>query len=148
MAKEKWSQQDEITTLSGDDEFLVIQDSSGENKRIKAFNGTIYKKYIASLTQSGSNAPVAVINENTLSAAPVWTRAGVGTYILTLAGAFPSGKVRVFMGNEVGSGGIFFNFITLINSNSIGLITRDPATSFTPGDDFLEKTSIKIFIYP
>lgn len=51
--------------------------------------------YSATLSQSGTNAPVAVVNANTLVAGtPVWTRTGVGTYIATLTGAFLEDKTR------------------------------------------------------
>ena len=42
-----------------------------------------YKVYTALLTQSGTNAPVATVLENTLGEEPVWTRVSLGSYKLT-----------------------------------------------------------------
>lgn len=50
-----------------------------------------YKIYRALLTQSGTNAPVATVLENTLGDI-VWSRAVLGVYEGTLTGAFTSGK--------------------------------------------------------
>lgn len=50
-----------------------------------------YKVYSAILNQSGTNAPVATILENTIGDI-VWTRNSSGTYYGTLAAAFPSAK--------------------------------------------------------
>jgi len=46
------------------------------------------KVYKALLTQTGTNAPVATVLENTLSGTPVWSYSAVGKYIMTLAGEF------------------------------------------------------------
>lgn len=43
-----------------------------------------YRSYVAHLTQSGTNAPVAAILENTLGYVPVWSYMSVGSYHLTL----------------------------------------------------------------
>jgi phage gp36-like protein len=45
------------------------------------------KIYIATLTQTGTNAPVATELENSLGS-PVWSRSGSSVYVGTLAGAF------------------------------------------------------------
>ncbi len=51
-----------------------------------------FAQYQALLSQDGENAPEPHILSNTLSGNPVWSRVGVGSYRLTLAGAFPEGK--------------------------------------------------------
>jgi len=48
-----------------------------------------YRQYVALLTQSGTNAPVATVLKNTLGGTVVWTRETIGSYIGTLSGAFP-----------------------------------------------------------
>ena len=53
------------------------------------------KVYRALLTQTGTDAPVATVLENTLGGEVVWTRGLTGIYFGTLAGAFPSGKTYV-----------------------------------------------------
>ena len=42
------------------------------------------KAYKARVTQTGTNAPVATVFENTLGTTGVWTRVGVGSYELNL----------------------------------------------------------------
>lgn len=42
-----------------------------------------YRKYTAKLTQSGTNAPVATVLENTLGFTPTWEYVGVGKYRIT-----------------------------------------------------------------
>lgn len=49
------------------------------------------KKYAALLTQSGTNAPVATILEDTITGL-VWARSSAGTYTLTKTGAFVANK--------------------------------------------------------
>ena len=57
-----------------------------------------YKVYTALLTQSETDAPVATVLENTLGGEVVWSREGVGVYLATLTGAFPTNNRQVFIG--------------------------------------------------
>lgn len=64
---------------------------------------TNYKIYRATLTQSGTDAPVAVVHENTIGEI-VWSRTVAGVYRGTLADAFTIGKTFIpgfgdFQGN-------------------------------------------------
>ena len=54
--------------------------------------------YRALVSQAGTAAPTATVLENTLGGTPVWTRASIGTYSLTLAGAFPA--TRTFLNHS------------------------------------------------
>ncbi len=59
-----------------------------------------YKKYVASLNQSGTNAPVPTILENTLGNL-AWSYDSVGYYLATLTGAFVNAdKVVVFISHQ------------------------------------------------
>jgi hypothetical protein len=53
-----------------------------------------YKKYVALLTQSGTDAPVATVLENTIGDI-VWTRVSIGVYAGTLAGSFTQNKTII-----------------------------------------------------
>jgi hypothetical protein len=53
--------------------------------------------YKALITQSGADAPTAIVLENTLGGEVVWTRADEGVYIGDLAGAFPINKTLYFI---------------------------------------------------
>ena len=65
-----------------------------------------YKVYIAELSQTGTNAPVANVIENTLGGDIVWSYAYTGAYNGTLAGAFDF--VGTFIKNDyrVAKGGL------------------------------------------
>lgn len=58
-------------------------------------NSGDYKVYTALLTQSGTDAPVATVLQNTLGGTVVWTRDDVGIYTATLALAFTTNKTFV-----------------------------------------------------
>jgi len=60
-------------------------------------SGNGVKVYRALLTQTGTDAPVATVLENTLGGDVVWTRDTVGIYIGTLTGAFPADKVFCYI---------------------------------------------------
>ena len=55
-------------------------------------NSRPYKVYTALISQSGTNAPVATVLENTLGGTVVWTRIGTGQYEATLSSAFTVDK--------------------------------------------------------
>jgi hypothetical protein len=59
-----------------------------------------YKVYTALLTQSGTNAPVATVLENTLGGVPVHGYSDVGYYTVSLADAFPSATTATFIHNK------------------------------------------------
>ena len=58
-----------------------------------------YQVYVATLTQTGTNPPVATVLKNTLSGTPVWSRFGSGSYFMTLNGEFIEGRTAVFHNN-------------------------------------------------
>ena len=57
-----------------------------------ALVGVQPKRYKALISQTGTDAPTAIVLENTLGGDIVWTRTGVGTYYGTLNGAFTENK--------------------------------------------------------
>lgn len=57
-----------------------------------------YKVYTALLTQSGTDAPVATVLENTLGVTPVWSYIGTGHYRVTANGSFTIEKRQFFTG--------------------------------------------------
>lgn len=72
----------------GDDELYV---SVAEKSTWNAKQNVIKLMYTAFLTQSGTNAPVATVLYDDLSA-PVWAYSAVGIYTLTKTGAFTANK--------------------------------------------------------
>ena len=66
-----------------------------------------YKVYTALLTQTGTDAPVATVLENTLGGTPVWYRNDVGSYIIELIGAFTTNKTIIIPPfNSSATGGV------------------------------------------
>ena len=62
-----------------------------------------YKKYIATISQTGTSDPTVTVLENTIGDI-VWTRVGVGLYSADLLGAFPTqDKVYLSINNTLAS---------------------------------------------
>lgn len=101
-----------------------------------------YLVYTALLSQSGTDAPVATVLQNTLGGTVVWTRYDVGVYFGTLAGAFTEGKTFSIISNT----SAFTTYIFRVDSNQIEVNPTD--ASNTPIDDGLSDTSIEIRVYP
>lgn len=105
----------------------------------------IYKVYTALLTQTGTDAPVATVLENTLGGAVVWSYIGVGLYRGTLSGAFMANKCFAQNPNQqgwdtttpMGSGYKYYR----VDNNTIELDTSG-------GDDALMLSPIEIRAYP
>lgn len=91
-----------------------------------------YKTYVATLTQSGTNAPVASVLENTLGGTVVWTRDSQGHYTATLAGAFTENKTFC----PPTSGGV----------SLVGLFGSIPNdSSYTAGWDSVNTVTLRVF---
>ena len=58
-----------------------------------------YKVYTALLSQTGENAPTAIVLENTLGGNIVWTRYDQGLYIGTSSNLFIENKTGVIINN-------------------------------------------------
>jgi hypothetical protein len=101
MANRPFSTLQETTTVDSNDYFEIVDGASNTYKKIKGTNvsggvgGSSPKVYRALLTQTGTDAPVATVLENTLGGVPVWTREDVGRYVLTLNGCFTENKTFV-----------------------------------------------------
>ena len=99
-------------------------------------SGASYKVYTALLTQTGTDAPVATVLENTLGGTVVWTRDDAGSYLGTLSGAFTANKTHVL---AVGFGAGYGNLVATRQDNNtvfVGLTS----------DEF--SLSIEIRVYP
>jgi hypothetical protein len=100
-----------------------------------------YKKYIATVSQTGTADPTVTVLENTIGDI-VWTRVAVGNYAGTLVGAFPDAdKTYVIVGQNNGN---FYN----LGWNTIDdllLLSSDPASISTDG--LLNNTTIEIRTY-
>jgi hypothetical protein len=83
--------------------------------------GTGYKNYVAALSQSGTNAPVASVRNNDLGFEPTFERSNVGQYGIQLPN-IPQDKVVVFLTAKSGLNSFVF---TLISDTIVPIITYD-----------------------
>ena len=100
------------------------------------------------LTQQNTNAPDAVVLENTLGGTVVWTRNTTGNYYGTLNGAFPvAGKVVLFQGGDMwGTLPLKIIRVVYLNTNTVQIFTQR-ATDGDLADSSLAHTSIEIRVY-
>ena len=119
-----------------------------------------YKVYTALLSQTGTDAPVATVLENTLGYDIVWSRLNAGGYLAT-ATEFTIEDVNKFyckIGNRLPSGAST-NLVSYIveasnlpvgSSSSFEVFTKTILNStgvVTIGDNILEFTPIEIRVY-
>jgi hypothetical protein len=102
-----------------------------------------YKVYAALLTQTGTNAPVATVLENTIGNI-VWTRGGIGYYIATLSAAFTTNKTVVLFGNPAYT---IPPIDIIVNLGSINSIEINTIISGVFADNSFNKTFIEIRVY-
>ncbi len=95
-----------------------------------------YRVYTALLTQTGTDAPVATVLENTIGNI-VWTRISAGNYQATLNGAFTLGKTYL---------NCWFNYYTCNASfsNASQSTTSDYCYFYTYNDNPLLASSIDL----
>ena len=123
---------------------LAQQASSSINVSLPAISGTLalekpYKVYTALLTQTGTNAPVATVLENTLGA--ITFNADGTEFSATSTGLFITGKLAVFInGNYSGSCHVEYGDI-----NTFYFYSKNAAGSAS--NDLLINTPIEIRIY-
>ena len=83
-----------------------------------------YRSYTALLTQSGTDAPVATVLENTIGDI-VWSRDGLGFYKASLNGVFSVDKTMALItGSAGGDGWVFFTEESSL-PDSLGLVQYD-----------------------
>jgi hypothetical protein len=113
-------------------------------------NGAVvapFKKYVALINQSSTNAPTAIVLENTFSEVPTFSRTSTGVYKLELIDSFTLDKTFIVTGSADVSAGTG-DFATVIarrfDEDTITLYTYD---NFTSSDNMLVNTSIEIRVY-
>jgi len=131
----------------------------------KAVDGTIAstvdgqpKVYRALLTQTGTDAPVATVLENTLGGTPVWTYQGVGIYRALLTDAFPENTTTVFTGDRRGSTAsvpstqLFrrHDFELQLEVGDYNIVYNDPnwELEWAGGDDLLLSFPVMVIVNP
>lgn len=98
--------------ITGAEQVELVQGGVNVRSTVDAIKNGDVKVYRALLSQSGTNAPVATVLENTLGVTPVFAYVGTGNYSITIAGGFSLTKT-IFrsIGNSAYNGGVdFVNF--------------------------------------
>ena len=105
-----------------------------------------YKVYTALLTQSGTDAPVATVLENTLGATINFTYISPGVYVFNASSAvFTTEKSIVFATKNI-EGGFGMVLSASVTSNSVGRVTA--MSAFGGGNnDQLINASLEIRVY-
>ena len=88
-----------------------------------------YKKYVAQISQSGTDDPDAIVLENTLGFVPDWKRAGAGTYGFDWDGDFVYTKAVIYISPLYLNKDIYFDYeadydVTLYTGASDGYISK------------------------
>lgn len=106
-----------------------------------------YKKYVALLTQAGTDAPVAsIIKENTLGEVPTFSYLGVGKFKMNSAlGQFYVDKTIIDY-NAFTHFDNFDNQVTMAIDDQSGIFINTYAGGVA-SDDALPGTWVKIYVY-
>lgn len=141
------------------DGLLKTKDSSGVVETLATTEGiaaTEPKVYVALLTQTGTDAPVATVLKNTLGGTVVWSYLGVGSYEATSIGGFTENKTALYVNPNINvsdwdSTNAFSNVsLTLLDTNTIRLssIILDNDIPAAAANDIIILSLIKIEVYP
>ena len=118
-------------------------------RRINESPEVNYKKYVALLTQSGINPPVATVLENELGEEIVW-QYNITGYYYAISSLFLQSKTSVMINQSstlnVGIGG-FITASTAASNDAVIINVYDPYNSFANIDGFLVNTLIEIRVY-
>ena len=106
-----------------------------------------YKVYTALLSQTGTNAPIATVLENTLGGTVVWSYASTGVYVANLTGAFTINKTIVFTSNAAYPVTPPHQFTGGVRSNSDSIQITSKNGSGTLTNDLISNMSLEIRVY-
>ena len=141
-----------IRDTSGDSTFQLSAPSRYDLQRgiaswVPASSGASYLVYTALLTQTGTDAPVATVLENTLGGTVVWTYEGSGEYA-TSGISFVSNKTAIFFTSPKSSNGEVIAQAYANDENKVLIkawISSTPTNIDTPSDIY---GTIEIRVYP
>jgi hypothetical protein len=131
-----------LVTREGKGSKLTIAEMDGNLTYLESI-GRPYKVYTALLTQTGTNAPVATVLENTLGEEVVWTYEGDGGYA-TDDLTFDETKTAVFITPSTD----FTDTPVFAIGYSVGRIIIYTVNNGVYSDEMLKNTPIEIRVYP
>ena len=133
---------------AGDGQVLTADGSGGAAWEAAAGGGPGYLEYVALLSQSATNAPVATVHINTLGGEVVWVRDGVGNYTGSHAIPFQKTKTVVFLQNVKMGYDPIYSIATAVLDNHTINIQAVNASAQQFEDGILDCSSIEIRVYP
>lgn len=104
-----------------------------------------YKVYVALITQTASNSPVAIELENTFGFSPTFSYSSQGQYRLEMTGQFTSQKTVVFVGTPIVD---FSHFMSNRTSDDLVRLTTIDVNAGGATNSLLDETSIEVRVYP
>jgi len=152
MANQRIDQLSAAASAAAADLLFVGNPGTGELKKITKQNlfTSTYKSYAALMSQAGTDAPTAIILDNTLTGDITLSRQFAGTYSASLPGGFDPAKTLCFItANSVQSGNIAMvtaEVFDISGDMRVGFSTIDAAGNFVDG--WAAPISIEIRVYP
>lgn len=122
-----------------DKDYIVMYDGSAWVE----FRKKTFKKWVGLISQAGTSAPTAIVLENELSGAIVWTYDDVGSYIGTLAGEFIDQKTGVLITSSAGT-----NQVACSVSATDEILIETFVADGTLTNTKLSQTMLEIRVYP
>lgn len=124
----------------------IILVGKNDQSTAQFIESSSYKRYVASLTQAGTDDPVAMVLENTLDGEVVWTRQGPGLYKGTLVDAFPDAKTIIFFNrsSDLDRDAVINSSLETLTDSSVSVVTWNGAAL---ADGILQVSSIEIRVY-
>ncbi|QLF85268.1 DUF285 domain-containing protein [Flavobacterium phage vB_FspP_elemoA_1-9C] len=106
-----------------------------------------YKVYTALLSQTGTNAPVATVLENTLGGTVVWSYVDIGTFSGITTGKFLNNKTYLYINSASETGNMLDGLagVSQISEDEINVITVSSGADVS--NDILNQASIEIRVY-
>lgn len=139
------------------DLFFKINEIADWINNIGSSSVPSYKVYTALLTQSGTDAPVATVLENTLGYEPVFYRNATGYYRVDpttplIAPTFNPSKVVMFIGHNTTSNAGNYNSLEYLGldpgDGTVNVVTYNTdGDIFVLADGVLNYTPIEIRVY-
>jgi hypothetical protein len=141
-------QAQDAESLDGSEKVLIMQGGSPRETTTQDVadlggGGASYLVYTALLSQSGTDAPVATVLENTLGGEVVWSRGAEGYYVATLADTFTVNKT-FFLHNGQGSSIVS----TGNDSQPNSVYVQKEAVNPLGAQDGLAEFCLEIRVYP
>lgn len=113
----------------------------GKSVVIQDINALGFRVYSGSVTQIGTNAPIASTLQNTLNCIITWEYVLPGVYKGVSNGAFPVGRTLIYLGSNRGAGTTTIITTTTQTVNDFLIECND-------GDGIIDSLPIRIEVYP